>query len=93
MHVLRRDNQLEKRRVYLEENENENEDTVRAELQEKIDKFRDRFTHGKFSSDLDQITLQTHGLQHILTSCLMIPNGSTKPDHVELFVSSADSFL
>ena len=76
------ENQSERRRLYLEEGENK--DRINAELQAKMDNFRDQFTRGEISSDLDQITLQTHSPSHILTPSLMVPDGSTRSDHVEL---------
>lgn len=76
------DNQSERRRLHLEEGESK--DRTKAELQAEIDDFRDQFTRGDISSDLDQITLQTHSPLHILVPSLMIPDGSTRSDHVEL---------
>ena len=76
------DNQLEKRRVYLLEDDAK--ELARAKLQAQKDEFRDQFSRGKLSNDLDQITLQTHSSWYILTPCLMIPDGSTKPEHIAL---------
>lgn len=76
------DNQAEKRRMYsLQDNAKE---IAGAELQAQKDKFRDRFSQGELSNDLDQITLEAHSSWCILTPCLMIPDGSTKPEHIAL---------
>ena len=76
---LERNNQLEIRRVHFDARKK-----VRAKLQAKKDEFRDQFTRGELSRDLDQITLQTHSSWLILIPSLMIPDGSTKPEHVKL---------
>ena len=72
-----KNSQLEMRRVHFDAKKN-----ARATLQAKKDEFRDQFTRGELSSDLDKITLQTHSSWHILTPSLMIPDGSTKPEHI-----------
>lgn len=76
------DTQAERRRNYFLENDAK--EITRAKLQAQKNEFRDRFVQGQFSSDLDQITLQTHSSWYILTPCLMIPDASTKPEHIAL---------
>ena len=74
--------QSERRHIDIEEGGDE--DRIRAKLQAKVNKFRDQFTRGELCNDFDQIALQTHSSWHILTPCLMIPDGSTEPEHIEL---------
>lgn len=77
-----KDNQFEERRIYSLKN-NAKKDNI-TKFQAQKDEFRDRFTHGQLSNDLGQITLQTHSSRHILTPCLMIPDGSTNSEHIAL---------
>jgi len=63
-------------------------DAKKAELdnlQAQKDEFRNRFAQGELSTDFEQITLQSHSFWHILTPCLMIPNGSNETSHIQLF--------
>ena len=83
-----KNNQLEMRRVHFDAKKN-----AKAKLQAKKDEFRDQFTRGELSSDLGQITLQTHSSWLILTPALMIPDGSTKPEHVKLLSQMLSLFF
>ena len=49
----------------------------------RIDGFRDRFARGELSTNLD-ISFHTHSPEHLLSPCLVIPDGSTEPEHVAL---------
>ncbi|MBW4685631.1 MAG: ATP-binding protein [Komarekiella atlantica HA4396-MV6] len=62
-------------------------DAKKAELANRKaqkDEFRVRFTRGDISTALEQITLISHSSWHILSPCLMIPNGSLEPSHIKL---------
>ena len=77
-----KNNQLELRSLHFMENKAK--ETTRAKLQGKKDTFRGQFLQGELSIDIEQITLQTHASWHILAPALMIPNGSTEPEHIKL---------
>ena len=70
-----------KQRYFLEDNTKE---IAKTTIQTQKDEFRDQFSRGELSNDLTQITLQTLSSWYILTPCLMIPDGSTKPEHIAL---------
>ena len=70
-----------RRDLYLDNNAKEAE---RIELKVKRAKFRDRLARGGFSNKLSAISFQTHNSWHILVPCLMIPDGSKNPEHIEL---------
>jgi hypothetical protein len=55
-----------------------------AKLKAKKDDFRDRFVRGELSTDFEEITLQSHSSWHVLSFCLMIPDGSRDPSHIKL---------
>ena len=69
------------RSAYLESNKKEIE---LSKLKAKKVKFRERIAQGKFSNTLGAISLRTHSSWHILASCLMIPDGSRNPSHIDL---------
>jgi hypothetical protein len=77
-----KDNQLARRGIYFWEDDAK--ETEKIKLKAQKDEFRDQFVQGQLLNDLDQITLRTHSSWHILTPCLMIPDGSTKPEHIVL---------
>ncbi len=83
-----KNSQLEMRRVHFDVKRDS-----RTKLQVKKDEFRDQFTRGELSSDLGKITLQTHSSWHILTPSLMIPDGSTKPEHIKLLSQMLSLFF
>ncbi len=53
---------------------------------EWLSDFREKFARGEITSDLTNITFVSHCPEHLLTSCSMIPNGSTDPEHI-FFIS------
>ncbi|OQW91929.1 MAG: ATP-binding protein [Thiotrichaceae bacterium IS1] len=61
------------------------DDNKQIKLQAQTEEFRDQLTRGQFLNEPNQITLQTHDSWYILAPCLMIPDDSTKPEHVSLF--------
>lgn len=77
-----RNTQTKKRRSHILEDDAK--EAARAKLQIQKNEFRDQFLRGQPSNDLAQITLKTHSSWHILTPCLMIPDGSTRPEHIAL---------
>ena len=79
---FKQNSQTKKRRLHILEDDAK--ETARAELQAQKKEFRDQFSQGELSNDLVQITLETHSSPYILTPCLMIPDGSTKPEHISL---------
>jgi hypothetical protein len=88
---LEQDNQIARRRIYsLEGDEREVEV---AELQAKKDQFRDRFARGELLTEIEQITLRSHSSWHILSPCLMIPDGSREPSHVKLLSKILNLFF
>jgi hypothetical protein len=69
------------RGAYLE---NDKKDVELSKLKAKKIKFRERLAQGKFSNTLGAISLRTHSSWHILTPCLMIPDTSRNPSHIDL---------
>ncbi|MCI5125376.1 MAG: hypothetical protein D3925_13105 [Candidatus Electrothrix sp. AR5] len=74
-----KENELEARRIYAGANEG------REQWQAKKDAFRDQFAQGYLGNELEQISFATHSSWCILSPCLMIPDGSRNPEHIELF--------
>ncbi len=72
------------------------EDEVRqakmAELQMEKVGFRKQFAEGELSFS-SEISLITHEPQHILVPCLMIPEGSVRPEHVALLSTLLSVFF
>jgi hypothetical protein len=64
-----------------------------AKRQARKDEFRDRFARGEISSNLEQITLRSHSSWHILSPCLMIPDGSRKASHIKLLSKMLNLFF
>lgn len=60
-------------------------ETIRASLQAKKDEFRASFARSQISLTVPAISLDTHSAWHILSPCLMIPDGSRKAEHIELY--------
>lgn len=60
-------------------------ETIRASLQTKKDEFRTSFVRSQISLTVPTISLDTHSAWHILSPCLMIPDGSRKAEHIELY--------
>jgi hypothetical protein len=75
-------NQAEKRRLYFLKDDAK--EIARAKLQAQKEEFRDQFSRGELSNNSDIITFGTHSSWYILAPCLMIPDGSTKPEHIAL---------
>ncbi|MBB3132260.1 energy-coupling factor transporter ATP-binding protein EcfA2 [Paenibacillus rhizosphaerae] len=50
-----------------------------------VKNFRNRLVSGDVTADIESISFLTHSPWNILNSCLMIPDGSTEPDHILLF--------
>lgn len=76
-------NQLEGKRTYSLEDDAKKAEL--AKLQAQKDEFRDQFAQGELSIELEQITLQSHSSWHLLSPCLMIPDGSKETSHIKLF--------
>jgi len=74
-----KENELEARRIYSGANEG------REQWLAKKDAFRDQFAQDELGDELEQISFATHSSWCILPPCLMIPDGSREPEHVELF--------
>jgi hypothetical protein len=64
--------------------ESDKKDVELSKLKAKKVKFRERIAQGKFSNTLGVISLRTHSSWHILAPCLMIPDGSRNPSHIDL---------
>ncbi|MBF8275273.1 MAG: hypothetical protein HW390_346 [Candidatus Brocadiaceae bacterium] len=87
---------LEYARLRLEEIENrrkaqrwqhpvETEDSVVPKApKEWLPHFRERIVAGKISTNPTLISFDSHSAWHLLAPCLMIPDGSTKPEHIVL---------
>lgn len=54
------------------------------ESKEWLDYFRQCFARGEVTADLDGISFSSHSSEHLLNSCLIIPNGSTDTTHISL---------
>ena len=78
------------RMYYLEDDAKEVEV---AKLQAKKDEFRDRFARGELLTKIEQITLRSHSSWHILSPCLMIPDGSREPSHIKLLSKILNLFF
>lgn len=46
--------------------------------------FRERIAAGEVTADTSRISFDSYSAWHLLTPCLMIPDGSTKPEHIAL---------
>lgn len=79
---LEQDNQIARRRIYSLEGDAREVEV--AKLQAKKDEFRDRFARGELLTEIEQITLLSHSSWHILSPCLMIPDGSREPSLIKL---------
>jgi hypothetical protein len=91
---LEQDNQLLKRRIdWLADYGEEDAENTAIQLKNKKDKFRDRFVRGEFTTDFEQIDLRTHSSWHLLSPCLMIPDGSREPSHIQLLSKMLDIFF
>lgn len=49
-----------------------------------LPRFRERIAAGEVSADPTRISFDSYSAWHLLTPCLMIPDGSTKPEHIAL---------
>ena len=81
---------LERRRVYYLEDEEKEAKMV--ELQKEKAEFRKQLVAGELSSG-SKVSLLTHDPQHILVPCLMIPEGSVRPEHVTLLSTILSLFF
>ncbi|MCC3498333.1 MAG: ATP-binding protein [Microcoleus sp. PH2017_15_JOR_U_A] len=88
---LEQDNQIARRRIYSLEGDAREVEV--AKLQVKKDKFRDLFARGELLTEIEQITLRSHSSWHILSPCLMIPDGSREPSHIKLFLKMLALFF
>ncbi|BAY06878.1 hypothetical protein H6G54_22095 [Anabaena cylindrica FACHB-243] len=71
-------------------------DAKKAELdnlQAQKDEFRNRFARSELSTDLEQISFRSHSSSHILSPCLMIPDGSREPIHIKLLSKMLNLFF
>jgi hypothetical protein len=67
-----------------------------GELSAWVDDFRERLAIGDIplsTHDINTLGFDTHSQWHILTPCLMIPNGSTDPHHVALLARMLTLFF
>lgn len=73
----------------------EAEDRVagRHKLKEKRNQFREQFALGKITFQFEDVTLKSHSAWHILSPFLMIPDGSTDPDHVKFISNVLDALI
>lgn len=65
--------------------EGDKKDDELNRLKTKRGKFREQLAQGKISNTIEVISLKTHSSWHILAPNLMIPNGSKKSSHINLF--------
>lgn len=79
----------EYRRTYHEKNR----EAVRAKLQAKKDAFRIKFARSQVVLTDCPVSLDSHCARHILTPCLMIPDGSVEPGHVDFFTQMLSMFF
>jgi hypothetical protein len=84
-------NQLLKRRIHSLEDDAREVEFIK--LQARKNEFRDRFARDEISSEIEQITLQTHSHWYILSSCLMIPDGSREPSHIKFLSNMLSIFF
>ena len=80
----------ERRRAYYLEDEEKEAKMV--ELQKEKAELRKQFVVGELSSG-SKVSLLTHDPQHILVPCLMIPEGSVRPEHVTLLSTILSLFF
>ena len=85
------DSSLLKRRRHWQDDDLENK--TEFILKTKKDEFRDRFARSELTTDFEQINLQTHSSWHLLSPCLMIPDGSSDPSHIQLLTKMLDIFF
>ena len=89
------DGGLEYARLSLEEIRNRHnlERLPFAETSQEVNKstqkdwkadFRERMVAGEVTADPNQVSFDSHSSWHLLTPCLMIPDGSTKTEHLAL---------
>jgi hypothetical protein len=91
---LEQDNQLLKRRIdWLADYGEEDVNNTAIQLKDKKDEFRDRFSRSELTTDFEQINLRTHSSWHILSPCLMVPDGSREPSHIQLLTKMLDIFF
>lgn len=86
------DNSLLKRRRHWQDDEDleKNDEII---LKAKKDEFRDRFARGELTTEFEQVNLQTHSSWHLLSPCLMIPDDSSDPSHMQLLTKMLDIFF
>lgn len=64
--------------------EESNESGVPQTPKEWLPCFRERIAAGEVTADPSRISFDSYSAWHLITPCLMIPDGSTKPEHVAL---------
>ncbi|MDD1685755.1 hypothetical protein [Methanoregula sp.] len=62
------------------------------DLNEWLFAFCEKIARGEITTDITNITFESHSPEHLLTSCLMIPNGSTDPEHIFLISRMLELF-
>lgn len=75
---------ISKRQYHVWESYNQEEDSDDG-LMQRVVNFRERFACGEFTTNINNISFLTHSPWSIFNACLMIPNGSTEPEHISLF--------
>lgn len=81
---------IEYARLKLEESKNagfweysEDEEIVKTNSHEAwLEDFREQLARGEIAVNIDDISFNTHSSWHILSSCLMIPDGSVESTHI-----------
>ena len=85
------DSSLLKRRRHWQNDDLEN--NAEFILKTKKDEFRDRFARGELTTEFEQVNLRTHSSGHLLSPCLMIPDGSRESSHIQLLTKMLDIFF
>lgn len=88
---LEQNNLFVERRIYSLEDDAKKIEV--AKMQAKKDEFRAQFARGELSTDLEQITLKSHSSWHLLSPCLIIPDGSREISHVKLLTRMLTLFF
>lgn len=73
------------RKEYRHSYYTEDREAIRSALLAKKDEFRASFAQSLIIPSVQPISLDTHSAWHILSPCLMIPDGSREPEHIEFY--------
>jgi hypothetical protein len=72
--------------------EEDKKQKIMEQLNAQKDELRDQFSQCKLTEDLEEISLKTHSSSHILSPCLIIPDGSVDPLHVKVLLEMLQLF-